>query len=149
MEVILMEDIPELGQIGDVVKVKDGYARNFLIPKNKAIRATTRNLKKLQHEKQLAQHRVQKVQQNAQVLKEKIEGTQCVIKKAAGETGKLFGSVTSMDIEAFLNDNGIPVGKKQIQLEEPIKSVGVFDVPIRLMEGVTATLKVEVEAEEK
>ena len=149
MEVILMEDIPELGKIGDVVKVKDGYARNFLIPKNKAIRATTRNLKKLQHEKQLAQHRMQKAQQGAQALKEKIEGVSCVIKKAAGETGKLFGSVTSMDIEAYLNDHGISVGKKQIHLQEPIKSVGTFEVPIRLMEGVTATLKVEVEAEEK
>jgi len=149
MEVILMEDIPELGKIGDVVKVKDGYARNFLIPKNKAIRATTRNLKKLQHETQLAQHRIQKVQQGAEALKEKISGMVCTIKKAAGETGKLFGSVTSMDIEAFLNDHGIPVEKKQIHLEEPIKSIGSFEVPIRLMGGVTATLKVEVEAEEK
>ncbi len=149
MEVILMEEIPELGKIGDVVKVKDGYARNFLIPKNKAIKATTRNLKRLQHEKQLAQHRTQKAQQSAEALKEKIEGLRCVITKAAGETGKLFGSVTNMDIEAYLNEQGIPVEKKQIHLEEPIKSVGAFEVPIRLMGGVTATLKVEVEAEEK
>ncbi len=132
-----------------MVKVKDGYARNFLIPKNKAIKATTRNLKRLQHEKQLAQHRTQKVQQNAEALKEKIEGLRCVITKAAGETGKLFGSVTNMDIEAYLNEQGIPVEKKQIHLEEPIKSVGAFEVSIRLVSGVTATLKVEVEAEEK
>jgi large subunit ribosomal protein L9 len=149
MEVILMEDITELGKIGDVVKVRDGYARNYLIPEKKAIRATTRNLKKLQHEKQLAQHRVQKVQQSVEALSEKISGLVCLVKKSAGETGKLFGSVTSMDLEAYLNDQGIPVEKKQIHLEEPIKSIGVFEVPIRLMEGVTAMLKVEVEAEEK
>jgi len=149
MEVILMEDIPELGKIGDVVKVKDGYGRNFLIPKKKAIQATTRNLKKLQHDKQLAQHRSQQVQLHAQALKEKLASLTCVIRKAAGETGKLFGSVTSMDIEAYLNDQGLSIDKKQIQLDEPIKSVGSFEVPIRLMEGVTATLNVEVEAEEK
>ncbi len=149
MEVILMEDIPELGKIGDVVKVKDGYGRNYLIPAKKAIRATTRNLKRLQHEKQLAQHRIQKAHQNAEALKEKISNLVCVIKKAAGDTGKLFGSVTSMEIEAYLKEHGVPVDKKQIHLEEPIKSVGSFEVPIRLMEGVTATLKLEVEAEEK
>lgn len=149
MEVILMEDIAELGKMGDVVKVKDGYGRNFLIPKKKAIQATTRNLKKLQHEKQLVQHRSQQVQQNAMSLKDKISSMTCVVKKAAGETGKLFGSVTSMDVEAYLNEQGLPIDKKQIQLEEPIKSVGSFEVPIRLMEGVMATLKVEVEAEEK
>jgi len=91
MEVILMEDITELGKIGDVVKVRDGYARNYLIPEKKAIRATTRNLKKLQHEKQLAQHRVQKVQQSVEALSEKISGLVCLVKKSAGETGKLFG----------------------------------------------------------
>ncbi|RTZ92407.1 MAG: 50S ribosomal protein L9 [Deltaproteobacteria bacterium] len=149
MEVILMEEIPELGKIGDVVKVKDGYARNFLIPTNKAIRATTRNLKKLEHEKQLAQHRVQKVRLSAEALKEKIEGMVCQVKKAAGETGKLFGSVTNMDLEAYLKEHGVDVEKRQIHLEEPIKSVGSFQVPIRLADGVTATLKVEVEAEEK
>jgi len=149
MEVILMEDVPEVGKIGEVVRVKDGYGRNFLIPKKKAIRATTRNLKKLQHEKQLAQHHAQSVQQNIMALKDKISGMICVIKKAAGETGKLFGSVTSMDIEAFFKEHGIPVDKKQIQLEEPIKSIGAFEVSIRLMGGVSTTLKVEVEAEEK
>ncbi len=149
MDVILMEDIPELGKIGDVVKVKDGYGRNFLIPQKKALRATTRNLKKLQHEKQLAQHRSQRAQQNALTLQEKISSLTCVIKKAAGETGKLFGSVTNMDIEAYLKEQGLNIDKKQIQLTEPIKSIGSFEVPIRLMEGVTATLKVEVESEEK
>ncbi len=149
MEVILMEDIPEIGKIGDVVKVKDGYGRNFLIPQKKAVRATTRNLKKLQHDKQLAMRRSQQVQQNAMALKEKISSMTCVVKKAAGETGKLFGSVTSMDIGAYLNEQGLKIDKRQVQLEEPIKSVGSFEVPIRLMEGVTATLKVEVEAEEK
>lgn len=149
MEVILMEDVVGIGKIGDVVKVKDGYGRNFLIPKKKAIQATVRNIKRLQHEKQLAQHHVQRVHQSTLALKEKISGLVCVVKKAAGETGKLFGSVTSMDIEAFFKENGIPVDKRQVQIEEPIKSIGVFEVPIRLMEGVTATLKVEVEAEKK
>jgi large subunit ribosomal protein L9 len=147
MEVILMENIPELGTIGEVVKVKDGYGRNFLIPQKKAIRATTRNIKRLQHEKQLAQHQIQKVQLNAEALKEKIASLTCVVKKASGETGKLFGSVTSMDIEAFLNESGVSVSKKQVVLSEPIKSVGTFDVPVKLMEGISATLKVDVQAE--
>jgi large subunit ribosomal protein L9 len=147
MEVILMENIPELGAIGDVVKVKSGYGRNFLIPQKKAIRATTRNIKRLQHEKQLAQHQVQKVQLNAETLKEKIAALTCVIKKASGDTGKLFGSVTSMDIETFLNENGVPISKKQVVLSEPIKSIGTFEVPVKLMEGVSATLRVEVQAE--
>ena len=147
MEVILMESIPELGAIGEVVKVKNGYGRNFLIPQKKAIRATTRNIKRLQHEKQLAQHQVQKVQMNAEALKEKIASLTCVVKKASGETGKLFGSVTSMDIEAFLNESGVPISKKQVVLGEPIKSVGTFEVPVKLMEGVSATLKVDVQAE--
>jgi len=147
MEVILMESIPELGAIGEVVKVKNGYGRNFLIPQKKAIRATTRNIKRLQHEKQLAQHQVQKVQLDAEALKEKIASLTCVVKKASGETGKLFGSVTSMDIEAFLNESGVPISKKQVVLGEPIKSVGTFEVPVKLMEGVSATLKVDVQAE--
>jgi len=147
MEVILMENIPELGTIGEVVKVKDGYGRNFLIPQKKAIRATTRNIKRLQHEKQLAQHQIQKVQLNAEALKEKIASLTCVVKKASGDTGKLFGSVTSMDIEAFLNESGVPVSKKQVVLNEPIKSVGTFEVPVKLMEGISATLKVDVQAE--
>jgi len=142
-----MESIPELGAIGEVVKVKNGYGRNFLIPQKKAIRATTRNIKRLQHEKQLAQHQVQKVQLDAEALKEKIASLTCVVKKASGETGKLFGSVTSMDIEAFLNESGVPISKKQVVLGEPIKSVGTFEVPVKLMEGVSATLKVDVQAE--
>ncbi len=142
-----MESIPELGAIGEVVKVKNGYGRNFLIPQKKAIRATTRNIKRLQHEKQLAQHQIQKVQLNAEALKEKIASLTCVVKKASGETGKLFGSVTSMDIEAFLNESGVPISKKQVVLGEPIKSVGTFEVPVKLMEGVSAILKVDVQAE--
>ena len=147
MEVILIESMPELGTIGEVVKVKNGYGRNFLIPQKKAIRATTRNIKRLQHEKQLAQHQVQKVQLDAEALKQKIASLTCVVKKASGETGKLFGSVTSMDIEAFLNESGVPISKKQVVLGEPIKSVGTFEVPVKLMEGVSATLKVDVQAE--
>ncbi len=149
MEVILIEDIAELGRIGDVVRVKNGYARNYLIPKRMAIQATTRNLKRLQHEKQLVQHRSQQAQQRALMLKDKISSLNCVIKKASGETGKLFGSVTNMDIESFLKEQGLDIDKKQIQLDEPIKTVGNFEIPIRLIEGIVATLKVEVEAEGK
>ncbi len=148
MQVILLEDIASLGKGGDLVKVSDGYARNYLIPKKKAILATEKNVKMLQHQKQQVQHRIGKTREDAQKLAERIDQFACTLPKAVGESGKLFGSVTSMEIETCLKENGILVDRKRILLEEPIKSLGMFTVPIKLHADVTATLKVTVVQEQ-
>jgi large subunit ribosomal protein L9 len=144
MQVILLEDIPSLGKSGDLVKVSDGYGRNHLIPKKKAVFATEKNLKMLDHQKRLVQHRLGKMKKDAESLAQEIEKLSCTIAKSAGESGKLFGSVTSMEIESYLKENGIDIDRKRILLEEPIKSVGMYTVPIRLHAEVTAPLKVWV-----
>ena len=144
MQVILLEDIPSLGKIGDMVKVSDGYGRNYLIPKKKAVFATEKNLKALQHEKSLVQQRLGKMKKDAAKMVQEIEKLSCTFAKNVGESGKLFGSVTSMEIEAFLKENGLDVDRKKILLEEPIKNLGMYTVPIKLQPEVTAHLKVWV-----
>jgi large subunit ribosomal protein L9 len=144
MQVILLEDIPSLGKIGDMVKVSDGYGRNYLIPKEKAVFATEKNLKTLQHEKVLVQQRLGKIKKGAVKMAQEIEKLSCTFAKNVGESGKLFGSVTSMEIEAFLEENGMDVDRKKIILEEPIKNLGMYTVAIKLQPEVTAYLKVWV-----
>jgi len=144
MKVILLEDIPSLGKIGDMVKVSDGYGRNYLIPKKKAVFATEKNLKALQHEKSLVQQRLGKMKKDAAKMVQEIEKLSCTFAKNVGESGKLFGSVTSMEIEAFLKENGLDVDRKKILLEEPIKNLGMYTVAIKLQPEVTAHLKVWV-----
>ena len=144
MKVILLEDVPSLGKAGDTVKVSDGYGRNFLIPRKKALFATEKNLKAIEHQKTLVQHQMGKVKKNTETLARQIEALSCTFSKNVGESGKLFGSVTSMEIEAFLKENGIEVDRKKILLEEPIKNIGVFNVPIKLHQEITAHLKVWV-----
>ncbi len=144
MQVILLEDVSSLGKAGDLVKVADGYGRNYLIPQKKAILATEKNIKTLEHQKRLVQHRMAKTKKDIQRTAQEIEALSCTFAKSVGESGKLFGSVTSMEIEAYLKENGIEVDRKKIHLEEPIKSVGMFTVPIKLHPEVVANLKVWV-----
>ena len=144
MQVILLEDVSSLGKAGDLVKVSDGFGRNYLIPQKKAILATEKNIKVLEHQKRLVQHRMAKTKKDIQRMAQEIENLSCTFAKAVGESGKLFGSVTSMEIEAYLKENGIEVDRKKIHLEEPIKSVGMFTVPIKLHPDVIANLKVWV-----
>ncbi len=144
MQVILLEEVSSLGKAGDLVKVSDGYGRNYLIPKNKAILATEKNIKALEHQKRLVQHRMVKTKKDVQKMAQEIEALSCTFAKTVGESGKLFGSVTTMEIEAFLKENGFDVDRKKIQLDEPIKSVGMFTVPIKLHPDVVAQLKVWV-----
>jgi len=144
MNVILLEDVPSLGKVGDKVKVSDGYGRNYLIPQKKAILATEKNLKAVEHQKREVQQQLDKAKRDAQKEAQQIEQLSCTFAKTVGESGKLFGSVTSMEIEDFLKENGIQVDRKKILLEEPIKSVGMFTVPIKLHPDVTANLKVWV-----
>src|SRR4030043_332428 len=144
MQVILLEDVPSLGKVGDLVKVSDGYGRNYLLPKKKAIFATETNLKAMEHQKTLVQQRLGKVKKDAERLAQQIEKLSCTFAKPVGESGKLFGSVTSMEIEAYLKENGIELDRKKIHLEEPIKNLGMYTVPIKLHPEVTAQLKVWV-----
>ena len=144
MEVVLLEDIPALGKIGDVVKVADGYARNFLIPKNKAVRATSKRVKELEHGRRILQDRLQKSLRDSERLAKRLEEYSCTLVKTVGESGKLFGAVTSMEIEQNLLENGFKVERKNILLDEPIKSLGIYTVPIKLDASVTANLKVWV-----
>jgi large subunit ribosomal protein L9 len=144
MQVILLESVPSLGNAGDLVKVSDGYGRNYLIPKKKAILATEKSLKVIEHQKRQVQQSMEKAKKDAEKLGHRIENLSCTFVKPVGESGKLFGSVTSMDIENYLKENGIEVDRKKISLEEPIKNLGVFTVPIKLHPEVTTHLKVWV-----
>jgi len=144
MKVILVEEIPSLGRIGDVVKVADGYGRNYLIPQKKAMEATSKNIKKLEHDEGLTKSILDKTKKEAERIADKIEALSCTITKRAGEEDKLFGSVTTMDIKKNLTGEGIDIDRKKIVLDEPIKKLGDFIVPIKLHQEVTADLKVSV-----
>jgi len=144
MQVILLENVPSLGKAGDLVKVSDGYGRNYLIPQKKAILATEKSLKVIEHQKRQVQQRMEKTKKDVEKMGQRIEKLSCTFVKTVGESGKLFGSITSMDIESFLKENGIEVDRKKISLEEPIKNLGMFTVPIKLHSEVTANLKVWV-----
>jgi large subunit ribosomal protein L9 len=144
MQVILLEDIPSLGKAGEMIKVADGYGRNFLIPQKKAIVSTEKNLKLLEHQKREVQRRTEKMRKDIQKIAQQIEGLTCTFSRSVGESGKLFGSVTSMDIETFLKEKGVEVDRRKILLDEPIKNVGIYSVPVRLHADVTAQLKVSV-----
>jgi len=144
MQVILLEDIPSLGKAGDQVKVSDGYGRNYLIPQKKAMLATEKSLKAIEHQKRQVQQRMGKAKKGAVRIAQEIESLSCTFAKPVGDSGKLFGSVTSMEIEAYLKENGIELDRKKIHLEEPIKSLGMYTVPIKLHPEVTAQLKVWV-----
>jgi large subunit ribosomal protein L9 len=144
MKIILLENVPSLGKAGDLVKVSDGYGRNYLIPQKKAMVATEKSVKVIEHQKRLVQQRIDKTKKDAEKLGRQIESLSCTFAKTVGESGKLFGSVTSMDVENYLKENGIEVDRKKIALEEPIKNLGMFTVPIKLHPEVTTHLKVWV-----
>ena len=144
MQVILLENVPSLGKVGDLVKVSDGYGRNYLIPQKKALLATEKSLKAIEHQKRQVQQRMEKTKKDTEKMAQRIEKLSCTFVKTVGESGKLFGSVTSMDIENYLKENGIEVDRKKISLEEPIKNLGIFTVPIKLHPEVTTHVKVWV-----
>lgn len=147
MKVILKENVETLGKAGDTLKVSNGYARNFLIPRGLAIEASSKSMKTLEQEKKHILQRVEREKKRAELLVEKINGVTCTISRRVGEQDKLFGSVTTKDIEKSLSDQGIDVDRKTILLEEPIKSLGDFPVKIRLQPGITAEIKIMVVAE--
>ena len=144
MQIILTEEIKGVGRAGEIVSVKDGYGRNFLIPKKLAVPATSNNLKALEHEKKVIGDRQNKLKRGAEKVAKEIEVLSCAIPCQVGEEGKLFGSVTSIDIEKFLKEKGVVVDRKNILLGEPIKSLGEFTVAIKLHQDVKANLRVSV-----
>jgi large subunit ribosomal protein L9 len=148
MRVLLVQAVENLGEIGDVVEVANGYGRNFLIPRGLAIAATARNKRQLEHEQQLREHRVARARQDAEVFAGELQTVACRFTRKAGEEGKLFGSVTAIDIAEKLKEAGVEVDRRRIQLDQPIKSLGEFAVPVRLRPEVIAELKVLVEPEE-
>jgi len=148
MEVILLKDVESLGKTGEKVKVAPGYARNYLIPKNLALKATKGGLKKLEEIKLRDEKAKDKEKLNAQALKEKIEILTLTLKKTAGEEDKLFGSVTSSDIAESLSAEGIDVDKRKIVIDESIKRIGEYTVSVKLFSEITASLKIEVQREE-
>jgi large subunit ribosomal protein L9 len=144
MKVILTDEIRGLGTRGDVVTVKDGYARNYLFPKNLAREATTGNLKAVEHERKKWGLLAQQEKDAAQKAAESVKGVKVVVHKRVGDHGQLFGSVTSNEIADALVAKGINVDKRRIELEHPIKALGVHDIEVRLHREVSARIQVEV-----
>ena len=148
MEVILREDISNLGTRGQVVKVAAGYARNFLIPKKLAVTATESNKKIVEQERQSHLRKEAKLQSEAQDLAKLVNGVSVTIKQKSGENDQLFGSVTSKDVADALAAKGFTIDRRKIQLDEPIKTLGEFKVPVKLHREVTAEVTVVVAKEE-
>lgn len=147
MKVILREDVYNLGKSGELVTVKDGYARNFLLPRNLAMLANEANVRQLQHEKSVIELRQQKMKGAAQDLAKKFEGASVKITRKVGEQDKLYGSVTALDVAEALAAANLKVERRMIHLPEPIRSVGTFEVELRLHREVTAKVSVNVEGE--
>ena len=149
MEVILRQDVKNLGKQGDRIKVAEGYARNFLIPRGLAVEATKGNLKSLKHQQKLDEERVSRERSEAERVKAILDDLNLVIRARSGEGGRLFGSVTSGDIAAAVKEAaGIAVDKRKLELDEPIKAVGNYSVKVKLLPGVVADLNIKVEGSE-
>jgi large subunit ribosomal protein L9 len=142
MKVILRKDSDKLGHVGDVVSTKDGYARNYLIPRGIAFEATDGNLRQLEEERKQQSRRSDKERKQSENLATRLEKISITIKMKVGEEDKLFGSVTAQMIADALAEKEIVLDKRHIELEEPLKTLGIFDVPIKLAGGVTGKIKV-------
>jgi large subunit ribosomal protein L9 len=144
MKVVLRRSVEKLGQLGDVVEVKDGYARNYLIPQKMAYPATEGYLKTLEEEKKQLAHRQEKEQRSAEKLAGDLEKVSVTIPVKVGEEEKLYGTVTAQMVADALAEKGIQIDKRKINLEEPIKTLGVYDVEVKLHAGVATRVKVWV-----
>jgi len=144
MKVILQKDIANLGDAGDIKEVAEGYARNYLIPKNLVIAANESSKKAMEHQKKLIRIKKEKRKKASQTLADSMKGVELVIPAQVGEEGKLFGSITSMDIAKHLAEKGFAVDKRKILLDTPIKQEGEFSVSVKLDEGLSTAVKVTV-----
>ncbi len=148
MEVILKKSVEGLGVPGDVLKVANGYARNYLLPMQLAVHATERNRRFLEHQKRVIDHQESKDKEQAQEIASQLTGVTCTLKRRAGENDRLFGSVTSMDVAEALRAEGFELERRFLDLAEPIRELGVFMVPVKLHTDVVVELRVVVEREE-
>ena len=147
MKVILKDDVKNVGNMGQIVNVSDGYARNYLVPRGLAVEASTKNIKSVEHEKRIIQEKAKKIKKSAEELSESISKVTLVIKAHAGEEGKLFGSVTTMDIAELLKNEGFEIDKKKISIEEPIKRLGTHTVHVKIHPEIITNVTVQVEQE--
>jgi large subunit ribosomal protein L9 len=148
IQVILQQDVDKLGKSGELVRVRPGFARNYLLPRQLAVTATTAAVRRIDHEKTVAAAKAEKSKKEARELAAKVDALRIKITTKVGDDGRLFGSVTSKDIENAVKaqGGGITVDRKKIELKEPIKAVGEYALVVKLVSDVTATLKVEVVA---
>lgn len=147
MKIILLDDVPKLGRRGEVRDVSDGYARNYLLPHKLALNATPGNLRNIETIKSAQEGRAVRMRSEAETQAQRIEGLTYAQSRQASDEGRLFGSVGKADIAAFLAQNGLTVERRRIVMDEPIKTLGEFSVPVRLHGDVTANLKVSVARE--
>jgi large subunit ribosomal protein L9 len=147
MKVILLKDVKNLGNEGEVVNVADGYGRNYLIPREFAVEATKTSMEMLERRKAKEAKKAEQALESAQELKEKIENADVTITVKAGENGRLFGSVTNKDINESLTNQGIDIDRRKMQMDEPIREIGEKVVPVKLHKDVVAELKVKVVSE--
>jgi large subunit ribosomal protein L9 len=148
VEIILREDVPNLGKIGDVVRVRPGYARNYLLPRGLAVEASRGNLRQLEHQKRLIAAKADRDRKAAEAAAARLEGLTLRVRARAGEEGRLFGSVTNLDVERLLAEHGHVVDRRRIALEEPIKQLGTYPIVVHVGRGVQATVQLVVEAAE-
>lgn len=144
MKIILKEDVDNLGIIGDIVTVKGGFARNYLLPRNLAVVADPRNIKEFEHHKRIIKAKADKIKGSAEDLSEKIAATTVTIRAKSGEGDKLFGSVTNTNIEEALKEMGVEINRKKIVVDEPIKRLGEYSIKVKVHPEVTANLTVQV-----
>jgi large subunit ribosomal protein L9 len=147
MKLILREDVPNLGRGGEVVEVKPGYGRNFLLPRKLAVLANPKNLRDIEHQKQVATAKAAKLKASAEAVAKRLADTPVTLKRKVGEQDKLYGSVTAMDIAEALAARGLQIDRRSIDLAEPLKTVGEFEVPVKLHHEVAGKVKVKIEAE--
>lgn len=148
MKVILKEDIPKLGTMGETVQVAPGYGRNYLIPQGKAVLATSKNFKELEHQRQLILRKAELIRKDAESFAEKFRGLTLTLARKVVEEDKIYGSVSVSDISQALEEAGVEIERKLIKLDEPIKSLGEFQVPVKVHADVTAEITVQVVTEE-
>jgi large subunit ribosomal protein L9 len=140
----LQSDVDNVGKSGDLVKVRPGFARNFLLPRALAVPATTAQVHRISHEKAVALARNEKVKKEARELAAKLSGVEIKLARAVGDDDKLFGSVTAKEIESAFKAKGFEIDRKKMHMPEAIRQLGTFEIPLKLLPDVTATLKVEV-----
>ena len=149
MQIILTQDVENLGKAGELVSVRPGYGRNYLVPRGLAVSATMRNRNRLEHEKSLIERKIAKERASATELATRLNGMTLQFERIVGEDEKLFGSVTNRDIADQLKRAGIEIDHRTIQLDQAVKALGKYEVPVRLSAGVVASLKFWVVGKEK